>query len=101
LNKKWKKVIKSLIREKQHEIPGIDNILYINFEDERISSIKVDELHLLLECYQEMYDSKPWIFLDEIQIVEGWEKFVRRLADSQYKVFVTGSTIGSLSLGNP
>jgi predicted AAA+ superfamily ATPase len=76
---------------------SIDNILYINFEDERIAPIRADELNLLLECYKEMYEAKPWIFLDEIQIVEGWEKFVRRLADSKYKVFVTGSNAQMLS----
>lgn len=76
---------------------SIDDILYINFEDERISSIQSHELNLLLECYREMYDGKPIIFLDEIQNVNGWEKFARRLADSKYKVFVTGSNAKMLS----
>ena len=69
----------------------IEDILYINFEDERISSVKPEELNLFLECYKEMYNKKPLIYLDEIQNVNSWEKFVRRLADSKYRVFVTGS----------
>ena len=73
------------------------DILYINFEDERIASIKSEELGLLLDAYKEMFDSKPLIFLDEIQNIEGWEKFVRRLADSKYRVFVTGSNAKMLS----
>ena len=73
------------------------DILYINFEDERIASIKSEELGLLLDAYKEMFDSKPLIFLDEIQIIDGWEKFVRRLADSKYRVFVTGSNAKMLS----
>lgn len=136
-----KRVIKSLIIEKQHEIPQmelmprkleledtcnyvfvglrragksylmfqhiqsllaegkaqIEDILYINFEDERIASIRSEELNLILEAYHEMYGNKPLIYLDEIQNVVGWEKFARRLADSQYKVFITGSNAQMLS----
>ena len=80
--------IQQLIKNGQ---ASIEDILYINFEDERISSVKTEELTLFPECYREMYDRKPLIYLDEIQNVDGWEKFVRRLADSQYRVFVTGS----------
>lgn len=136
-----KRVIKSLIIEKQHEIPQmelmprkleledtcnyvfvglrragksylmfqhiqsllaegkaqIEDILYINFEDERIASIRSEELNLILEAYHEMYGNKPLIYLDEIQNVAGWEKFARRLADSKYKVFITGSNAQMLS----
>ena len=76
----------------------LEDCLYINFEDERISSIEVSELGLLLECYAEMYDNrKPLVYLDEIQNIEGWEKFARRLADSKYRVFITGSNARMLS----
>lgn len=76
----------------------LEDCLYINFEDERISSIDASELGLLLECYAEMYDNrKPLIYLDEIQNIEGWEKFARRLADSKYRVFITGSNARMLS----
>jgi predicted AAA+ superfamily ATPase len=74
-----------------------DDILYINFEDERISHIKVSQLDLFIESFMELFDKKPLIFLDEIQNIEGWEKFVRRLADSKYRVFVTGSNAKMLS----
>ena len=43
-----------------------------------------------------MYNNKPLIYLDEIQNVVGWEKFARRLADSKYKVFITGSDVQML-----
>ena len=76
----------------------IEDVLYINFEDERISSIKVDELNQLLESYREMYENKrPLIYLDEIQNIEGWEHFARRLADSKYRVYITGSNAKMLS----
>lgn len=86
--------IHSLIKSGQ---ASIEDILYINFEDERISSIQAEELHLFLECYHEMYDGKPFIYLDEIQNINSWEKFARRLADSKYTVFITGSNAKMLS----
>jgi uncharacterized protein len=86
--------IQTLIKTKQ---ASIEDILYINFEDERISSVKVEELNLFIESYNEMFDGKPIIYLDEIQNIDGWEKFARRLADSKYRVFITGSNAKMLS----
>lgn len=76
---------------------SMEEILFVNFEDERISDIQKDELHLILEAYRELYALQPIIFLDEIQNVEGWEHFARRLADEKYRVFVTGSNAHMLS----
>ena len=68
------------------------DILYINFEDERLSPLKAEELGIILDSYMELYPGKqPFVYLDEIQNIEGWEKFARRLADSQYRVMITGS----------
>ena len=76
----------------------IEDCLYINFEDERIRYMPASELGLILDCYAEMYgDHKPLVYLDEIQVIEGWEQFVRRLSDQQYRVMVTGSNAKMLS----
>ena len=76
----------------------LQDILYVNFEDERIADISSKDLGLLIECHQEMFgQGKPWVYLDEIQNVEGWETFVRRLAESKYRVMVTGSNAKMLS----
>jgi predicted AAA+ superfamily ATPase len=71
--------------------------LYINFEDERLAAMKATDLNLFLECYKELYDARPVIFLDKIQNISGWEKFARRLADTKYRVFITGSNAKMLS----
>ena len=77
---------------------AFQDCLYINFEDERISDIESRELGLTIDCYQEMFGSKkPLVYLDEIQNVDGWEKFVRRLAESGFRVMVTGSNAKMLS----
>jgi hypothetical protein len=74
-----------------------EEILYFNFEDDRIAAIEATDLDKIKICYQEMYENKPVFFLDEIQIVDHWEKFARRLADQGYRVFVTGSNAKMLS----
>ncbi len=74
-----------------------EEFLYFNFEDDRLINIQVSDLNTILTSYQEMFDHKPFIFLDEIQIVDGWEKFARRLADQNYHVYITGSNAKMLS----
>lgn len=74
-----------------------EQILFFNFEDDRLNDFKLEDLDLLLVCYGEMYPHKPVLFLDELQVVEGWERFARRLADTGYHVFVTGSNAKMLS----
>lgn len=74
-----------------------EEILYFNFEDDRIDSLEVSDLDLIKTCYEEMYDCRPILFLDEIQLVDRWEKFARRLADQKYQVYITGSNAKMLS----
>lgn len=74
-----------------------EEILYFNFEDDRIDSLEIKDLDLIKTCYEEMYDSRPIFFLDEIQLVDRWEKFARRLADQKYQVYITGSNAKMLS----
>jgi len=72
-------------------------ILYINFEEERLAELTTSDLSLILDCYSEMFDYKPILFLDEIQLIDKWEKFARRLADSKYRVYISGSNAKMLS----
>ena len=74
-----------------------DEMLYLSFEDERLENFDTDDFNRLLECHQEMYGKRPMLFLDEIQNVDCWHKFARRMADSQYTIFITGSNAKMLS----
>ena len=76
---------------------GWDEMLYINFEDERLVGMCADDLNLLLEVHLEMYGKKPILFLDEIQNITGWDKFARRMADTKHWVYITGSNAKMLS----
>ena len=87
-----------ILRHLTNGINKVEDILYVNFEDERIASITSEELGDILTAYQEMYDQKhPLIYLDEIQNITGWEKFARRLSESKYRVMITGSNAKMLS----
>ena len=72
-------------------------IIYINFEDERLSEFSKNDFNDILSVQAEMSNKQGWFFLDEIQNIFGWEKFARRLADSKEHVFITGSNAKMLS----
>ena len=74
-----------------------NQIVYINFEDERLVDFSLDDFNDILSVQAEMSDKKGWFFLDEIQNVDGWEKFARRLADSKEHTFITGSNAKMIS----
>ncbi len=89
---------------KQLENEGVDPtaILYINFEDERILPFCKEDWEFLLEAYYELYpeniQKEKYLFLDEIQETELWDKFVRRLAEKgDTHIFITGSSSKLLS----
>ena len=86
---------------KQLEADGVpmSQIVYVNFEDERLLEMTSDDLNTILEIGLEISgtDVKPYLFLDEIKNVNGWEKFVRRIADMKYRINITGSNSKMLS----
>jgi uncharacterized protein len=83
------------------QIPDLTSVIYINFEDERLERT-AKNLQLIIEAYFELYPNKKesdlYFFFDEIQEIEDWEKFVRRLFDTISKrIFITGSSAKLLS----
>lgn len=75
----------------------LEEIVYIDFDDERLLGMTADDFDLILQAYASAYPHKPILFFDEIQNVEGWEHFARRLANQKYQVFITGSNAKMLS----
>lgn len=76
------------------------NILYINFEDERFITFGIEDFERLYEIFLELGnpEGRKFFFLDEIQNVKGWERWVNRLYEFEdVKIFVTGSNAGMLS----
>ena len=75
----------------------MDEIIYVNLDDERLYDIALEDLDLILQAHYQLNDCKPIIFLDEIQNIPHWEHFARRLANEQYRVYLTGSNAKMLS----
>lgn len=80
-----------------------DALVYFSFDDERLADMEVKQLGLILEEY---YLLKPeyrdyatvTFFLDEIQLIQGWEQFARRIMDAEkIELFVSGSSAHMLS----
>lgn len=85
------------VRQLQAAGMGWDEILFVDFEDERLAEFQAEDFNNLLEAHLELYGKKPVVFLDEVQNIPYWDKFVRRLADAKYRVYVTGSNAKMLS----
>jgi len=95
-------ILFDLIKQLREKV-NYKNIIYINFEDDRLFGLKAGDLSLLIDAYFEMYpqkrDEKIYLFLDEIQEIDGWEKFVRRIYDTlNIQIFLTGSSAKMLSV---
>ena len=79
-----------------------ENIIYLNFEDDRLFPLEIKDLDDILEAYFELYPQnygkKLYLFLDEVQVVDGWEKYVRRIYDNyDIHIYITGSSSKLLS----
>jgi len=77
-----------------------NNILHLNFEDERFTEFDVNDFDQVYEIFLEVYHprGKNYFFLDEVQNVKGWERWVNRLYEFEdIKIFITGSNAEMLS----
>lgn len=78
----------------------INSTLYVSFFDERLVGITARELNGLLEAYAQITNGllPRIIILDEIQVVDGWEKFIARLLERpKWSIYITGSSAKLLS----
>lgn len=75
----------------------VEDIVYVNFDDERLKEMTAMDFDLILQAYHSMCEGTPVFFFDEIQNVDGWANFARRLANRKYQVYVTGSNAKMLS----
>lgn len=79
-----------------------ERIIHINFDDDRLKGLRADDLKLIEEAHAELYPqfatASRWYFLDELQDVEGWERYARRLVDCpKAQLCLTGSSSRLLS----
>lgn len=92
-----------IIKDLENQGVRRENILYLNFFDDRLTEIKHGNLSLIIEAYYSLYPEKKGIedvycFFDEIQETKNWEPFVDRiLRTEKCSVFISGSSAKMLS----
>jgi len=94
--------LRQLLDESLASAPA-ERAVYLSFDDDRLANLELEQLGFLLEEYYRRYpalrgrETVSW-FLDEIQLVPGWERFVRRMLDSEKaEIAVSGSSARMLS----
>lgn len=97
--------LRQLQAERRQTLPPTEahRAVYLSFDDERLAGIDTEQLSLLLEEYYRRFpelrgrQSVSW-YLDEIQLVPGWDRFVRRVMDTEkLEIVVSGSSARMLS----
>ena len=97
--KTW--LLYQIVHELRKEIPA-ERLVFVNFEDDRLFPMALEDMDSMIKGYYELYphnkDETVWFFLDEIQEIPNWEKFVRRLFDTENcRIYLTGSSSSLLS----
>lgn len=87
----------TLLAQLAHKFYPKKNYFYINFEDERFLTFTVSDFVKLHELLIELFGNQKIFLLDEIQNIEGWERFVGRMINGGYKFYITGSNASLLS----
>jgi predicted AAA+ superfamily ATPase len=94
--------LRQLLAEHRENLPP-ERAIYLSFDDDRLAGLAADQLALLLEEYYRRHpelrgrEKVHWL-LDEIQVLPGWERFVRRVLDSEkVEIAVSGSSARMLS----
>lgn len=90
-------ILHGLVQHLVNEGVEWNRITYINFEDERLSEMNAADLDDIVAVQSEMCGGHGYFFFDEIQNIDGWERFARRLADAKERVHITGSNAKMLS----
>jgi len=86
----------TLLAQMAHKL-GHETFYYLNFEDDRFLGFQADDANDLFEILVELFGERHIFIIDEIQNIPGWEHFVRRFMDMEYKFYITGSNASLLS----
>jgi len=76
---------------------SFDDYNYVNFDDERLINFTVENFSDLMTVFSTISPSSKVIIADEIQNIDKWERFIRRVHDEGYKILLTGSNANMLS----
>ena len=87
-------IMEQIIREISEKT---DNIIYLNFEDKKVSANITDADELISYVEENRREGKCYLFFDEIQTLDGWQDACKTLRLYDYSLFITGSNSKLLS----
>ena len=76
---------------------SVQTFYYVSFEDPRLAGFELKDFERLEEVFTKTYGRGDYYFLDEIQVVDKWELYVRKLLDEKKYVLITGPNASLLS----
>ena len=86
----------TLLAQMAHRL-GQDAFYYLNFEDDRFLGFQAEDANDLYQSLVELFGERKVFVVDEVQNVTGWEHFVRRFMEMEFKFYITGSNASLLS----
>jgi predicted AAA+ superfamily ATPase len=86
----------TLLAQMAHKLGG-DSFYYVNFEDDRFLNFRAEDVNDLFQIMVETFGERKIFIVDEVQNIPGWEHFVRRFMDMNFKFYITGSNASLLS----
>ena len=86
----------TLLAQMAHKL-GRDAFYYVNFEDDRFLGFQPEDANYLYQALVETFGERKTFVIDEVQNIPGWEHFVRRFMDMDFKFYITGSNASLLS----
>ena len=86
----------TLLAQMAHKL-GKDAFYYVNFEDDRFLGFQPEDANHLYQALVETFGERKTFVIDEVQNIPGWEHFVRRFMDMDFKFYITGSNASLLS----
>jgi len=86
----------TLLAQIAHKL-GRDTFYYLNFEDDRFLGFQSEDASHLYQVLVETFGERKTFVIDEVQNISGWEHFVRRFMDMDFKFYITGSNASLLS----
>jgi predicted AAA+ superfamily ATPase len=86
----------TLLAQMAHKL-GRDAFYYLNFEDDRFLGFQAEDANDLYQALVELFGERKVFVIDEVQNVPGWETFVRRFMEMDFKFYITGSNASLLS----
>lgn len=86
----------TLLAQMAHKL-GKNAFYYVNFEDDRFLGFQADDSNDLYQALVEVFGERKIFVIDEVQNIPGWEHFVRRFMDMDFKFYITDSNASLLS----